>query len=225
MLTSTINPLTGLDRMHYETPPGGITITGYIVRRMHKTSLVEGIETQVKNDTRKALAQFGTYAIASATSWGPALYQPQFDGPGTAITETDPETGAVVTVTQLPRNPHYTFTYRVQLPDGGQITGREEITGTTIGLRGLGMPAPSRFEFTSVDGTYKARATGVIHSELAPRIGRWNIRGYGELVLEDNQGNHGKLHLNRKGEVSIEIQTTGLKMTYTEKMTQNFKIE
>jgi hypothetical protein len=207
MMAATTLPMTGLDRMHYETPPGGITITVYIVRRMHKTILLKDIEDTLKTRPEQALALFASYAIASATSWGPALYQPRFDGPGSVISETDLGTGAIVTVTQQPRNPHYTFSYRVQLPGGGLISGGEEITGTTVGLRGLGMPAPSRFEYTNRDETYKAIAIGIINSELAPRIGRWSIRGYGELSLEDNQGNTGTLKLNRKAEVVIEIHT------------------
>jgi hypothetical protein len=172
---------------------------------MHKTHLLVGLDKIIFENSQKALAQFGIYAAAASTSWGPALYQPQFDQPGTTITEEDPTTGAIVTVTQLPRNPHITFKYDVQVPDVGKITGKEEITGTKIGLRGLGMPAPSRYIFENSDSSYRAEGIGVIHSELAPGLGRWKIRGFGDLQLSDNQGNQGSLTINRRGNIFIEI--------------------
>lgn len=198
-------PLTGNRRMQYETPPQGITLTGYIVRRMHKTRLLSDMADLVKSDPRAALAAFGSYAAAAGTSYGPALYQPRFDSPGSVITEVDPETGAVVTVRQHERSPHYTFSYEVRLPDGSRIHGEEKVLGTTVGLRGLGMPAPSSFQFESADGAYRAFVSGTIHSELAPGLGRWRVRGYSDLQLEDNQGNRGTLTLDRKGRLHIEI--------------------
>ena len=202
-------PLIGAQRMGYETPPQGITLTGYINRRMHKTRLLSDIETLVETNPAGALGAFGFYAIAAATSWGPAMYQPTFDRPGSEVVEKDPETGAIITVRQLPRSPHYTFTYQVELPGGGSVTGREAITGTTVGFTGLGMPAPSLFNFYSANGIYEAEATGTINSELAPRIGRWQVRGYGELILEDNLGNQGVLSLKRNRQVRIQIEVPG----------------
>lgn len=206
MLASSTFPLTGLPRMRYETPPQGISITGYIVRRMHKTRLMEDIEDLCIDDPQLALSRFGVYAAAAGTSWGPALYQPRFDRPGTLITEKDPETGAVVTVKQLEGKQHYAFSYEVQFPGGGRLVGSEKILGTTVGFRGLGMPAPSHFEFTNATGLYQANATGILHSELAPGLGQWKIRGYGELQLTDNHGNLGSLKLDREGHLTLQIQ-------------------
>jgi len=188
-------------RIDYETPPGGITITGYIARRMHKTVLLNGLEELIISDSAAALVRFGVYAMAAATSRGPARYQPRFDGPGTTIESFDPETGAKVMVKQLSRSPHIRFSYQVDLQEGGTISGEEEITGTVIGLRGLGMPAPSTFDYVNADENYKAHASGTIHSELAFGIGSRKIRGYGELMLEDNQGNKATVVLNRKGKL------------------------
>lgn len=198
-------PLTGDRRMQYETPPQGITLTGYIVRRMHKTRLLIDMAGLVESDPRAALAAFGAYAAAAGTSYGPALYQPRFDSPGSVITEDDPDTGARVTVRQHERSPHYTFSYDVHLPDGSQISGEEKVLGTTVGLRGLGMPAPSTFQYQSADGSYRAFVSGTIYSELAPGLGRWRVRGYADLQLEDNQGNRGTLELDREGRLQIEI--------------------
>ncbi len=91
------------------------------------------------------------------------------------------------------------------MPNGDIFSGREEITGTTVGLRGLGMPAPSKFNFTS-DG-YSAELTGILTSELAfSLIGRTRIRAYGFLNFSDNAGNTGKLNLDRSGQNRDESQ-------------------
>lgn len=206
-MTTAAAPLTGSRRMHYETPPQGISLTGYIARRMHKTRLLAGLSAAIHTDAAGALARFGAYAAAAGTSFGPAMYQPRFDGPGSSVVESDPETGAVVTVQQLARSPHYSFSVEVQLPDGGQVKGEEQILGTTVGLRGLGMPAPSTFVYTSADGSYQASAAGTIHSELVPGLGRWRVRGHADLQLQDNQGNRGELVLDRKGQIRIEVRS------------------
>ena len=91
------------------------------------------------------------------------------------------------------------------MPNGDTFKGSEEITGTTVGLRGLGMPAPSRFTFTS--GEYTAELTGIITSELAlSLIGRTRIRAYGSLNFKDNLGNTGRLELKRDGSLTITIK-------------------
>jgi hypothetical protein len=90
------------------------------------------------------------------------------------------------------------------MPGGDSFAGSEEITGTTVGLRGLGMPAPSRFTFTS--GEYSAELTGVITSELAlSLIRKTHIRAYGTLNFKDNAGNLGSLGLKRDGSLTISI--------------------
>ena len=74
-----------------------------------------------------------------------------------------------------------------------------------MGLRGLGMPAPTTFVFMAEHGNYRADLVGTITSELAPRIGTWRIRGYGALDLSDNAGNRGRLTLDRSGLVFAAI--------------------
>jgi len=94
----------------------------------------------------------------------------------------------------------------VEMPDGSRFSGSEEITGTTISLRGLGMPAPSRFSYTVVGGVYTARLTGLITSELMPGfIGRSRIRAQGALDLQDDAGNTGTLKLSRNGVAQVSI--------------------
>ncbi|MBK9207945.1 MAG: hypothetical protein IPL71_06460 [Anaerolineales bacterium] len=130
----------------YELPPAGITLLGYVVRRMHKTQWLMSVPALLaENKSDQALAQIAKYAVTSSTSFGPAYYQPQFNSQGAEITEADPMTGAVVTAKLVSTSPHYFITYTAAMPNGDIFSGSEEITGTTVGLRGLGMPAPSKF--------------------------------------------------------------------------------
>ena len=67
-----------------------------------------------------------------------------------------------------------------------------------MSLFGLGLPAPSRFEFESADGSYSARLSGLIVSELLPGFLRQSrIRAHGSMQLEDNMDNRGTLVLRR----------------------------
>jgi hypothetical protein len=205
------------ERMQYETPPEGISIGGYIARRLHKTALLANVPALLQTAAAQALAQLALYAAAASTSFGPALYQPRGDAPGTQLLTVDPQTGAQVCVSN---EGDLRFSYSVSYAGVGTLTGAETITGTTVGLRGLGMPAPSTFAFVSADGNYRAQLGGTITSELAPRIGAWRIRGYGSLDLSDSAGNHGRLVLDRAGRVTIEIQpTTGAGLRRQESLT------
>lgn len=197
-------PLFDTKRMNYETPRGGITLGGYVARRLHKTFLLVPAVEMIRVDSAQALAQIGLYAIAGSTSFGPAMYQPESNRRGQMIETRDPETNAEVCVTYEGAN---TFSFDIEMPHVGRLWGVEQITGTTVGLHGLGMPAPSTFDFESADGSYTAKLKGIITSELKPGLGRWSVRGHGELNLQDNQGNSGTLKLNRNGCVRIEIRT------------------
>jgi hypothetical protein len=189
----------------YELPPAGITLLGYVVRRMHKTQWLMSVPALLaENKSREALAQVAMYAVTSSTSFGRAYYQPQFNSKGAEITEADPQTGAVVTAKLAATSPSYFITYTATMPNGDIFSGSEEITGTTVGLRGLGMPAPSKFKFTS--GNYTADLTGVLTSELAlSLISRTRIRAYGFLNFNDNANNTGKLSVDRDNKIDIEI--------------------
>jgi hypothetical protein len=189
----------------YELPPAGITLLGYVVRRMHKTKWLTSIPALLaENKSSDALARVAMYAVTSSTSFGRAYYQPQFNAVGAEISETDPVTGAVVTAKLLSTSPHYFITYSAAMPNGDVFSGNEEITGTTVGLRGLGMPAPSKFNFKS--GKYTAELSGLLTSELALSfIGRTRIRAYGFLNFFDNANNKGKLTVDRNENIQLEI--------------------
>ena len=189
----------------YELPPAGITLLGYVVRRMHKTQWLMSVPALLaENKSDQALAQIAKYAVTSSTSFGRAYYQPKFNSQGAEIAEADPLTGAVVTAKLVSTSPHYFITYTAAMPNGDIFSGSEEITGTTVGLRGLGMPAPSKFNFKS--GNYSANLTGVLTSELAlSLIGRTRIRAYGFLNFNDNANNTGKLTIDRNNKIVLEI--------------------
>jgi hypothetical protein len=191
----------------YELPPEGITLLGYVVRRMHKTALLAPMSQMLKEGhTLEALTQVALYATGASASFGPAFYQPEFNRVGDVITEPDPATGAVVTARLESRTPHYRLAYSVEMPDGSRFEGSEEITGTTVSLRGLGMPAPSLCRYTAAGGVYVAKITGLVVSELLPGlIGRSRIRAYGTLNLRDEVGNGGTLKLSRNGEAQAAL--------------------
>lgn len=194
-----------IETTRYELPPEGTTLLGYIVRRMHKTEwLAKAAEALTDKQTVKALEYASVYAAASSTSFGRAFYQPSFDRAGDKVTEADPVTGAIVAAILESTSPHYNISYQATMPNNDTFKGSETITGTTVGLRGLGMPAPSKFEFKS--GEYSAEFDGLITSELALSLLRsTRIRAYGYLNLKDNHGNTGRLELDRTGDISIRI--------------------
>ena len=197
-----------IETTRYELPPGGITLLGYIVRRMHKTEwLVKASALLAEGQTAQALEHAAIYAASSSTSYGRAHYQPQFNRTGEVISEADPITGAIITARLDSSSPQYNISYEAVMSNRDTFRGTETITGTTVGLRGLGMPAPSKFTFTS--GNYTAEFTGILTSELALSLfGNTRIRAYGFLNLKDSAGNTGRLDLTRSGDITIQINDT-----------------
>lgn len=195
-----MNPTT-----RYELPPEGITLLGYVVRRMHKTTWLTPVPALLADGrSAEALARVAMYAVTASTSFGAAYYQPRFNAIGERISEPDPATGAAVWAELTASSPTYRIIYAATLPDGSEFTGAEEITGTTVGLRGLGMPAPSKFQFRS--NAYEATLTGILTSELALSFFRGTrIRAYGFLNFNDNAGNTGKLTLDRENRIALQV--------------------
>ena len=193
-----------IETTRYELPPEGITLLGYIARRMHKTEWLDIAHSLfAKGKFTEALEHISIYAATSSTSYGRAYYQPAFNRVNAVISEADPATKAMVTAKLESTSPYF-ISYEAVMPNGDIFKGTETITGTTIGLRGLGMPAPSKFTFTS--GNYHADFVGTITSELALSImGNTRIRAYGSLNISDNLGNKGQLNLNRAGDISIKL--------------------
>ena len=205
-----MNPTT-----RYELPPEGISLIGYVVRRMHKTAWLTPIQDLLaQGKTADALARVAMYAVAASTSFGPAYYQPRFNAVGERISEPDPATGATVWAELKSSSPTYKISYAASLPNGDIFSGDEDITGTTVGLRGLGMPAPSKFHFRS--NAYEATLTGILTSELALSFFRGTrIRAYGFLNFNDNAGNTGKLTLDRANNIALQVNGQPMKVNLT----------
>jgi hypothetical protein len=201
------------DVTRYELPPAGISLLGYIVRRMHKTQWLIPVPVLIAaGDTATALAQIAVYTILASTSYGKAYYQPRFDIAGEQVTEPDPETGILVCAKLDASSPTYKISYSVQMPHGSLFSGSEEIAGTTIGLRGLGMPAPSTFKFQT--GNYFAELIGTITSELAFALMRpTRIRAYGFLKFHDSAGNTGTLNIDRSQNIALTINQEAWNVT------------
>lgn len=199
----------------YELPTEGISLLGYVVRRMHKTAWLKSVPALLADGkTAEALARVAMYAVTASTSFGPAYYQPRFNAVSERISEPDPATGATVWAELTSSSPTYKIIYAAHLADGSEFSGAEEITGTTVGLRGLGMPAPSKFHFRA--NAYEATLTGILTSELALSFLRGTrIRAYGFLNFNDNAGNTGKLTLDRANNIALQINGKPMEVELT----------
>ncbi len=201
----------------YELPRDGISMLGYMIRRLHKTAMLAGVERQLAaGEFAPALCQIATYAAATAGSYGSLYYEPRPDEVGAAITEMDPETGALVTATLLGRQPVDHYSGGVRLPDGSRCSGSEKGAESKINLRGWMLPADSHFTFLAADESYRAELAGVIVREIVPRlVGPWHMRTCATLELSDSAGNHGRLELQRNAQLSVTISgPTGRTLLY-----------
>jgi len=211
---------SGDARAAYETH--GTSLVRYVARRAAKTRLLLPLGELLRagspdrggdSEPGKALAVFGVYCAASAASYGRGYRQPSFDPVGATVEERDPETGARVVARLEGRGPgdRYRLAVDVELDGVGRFAGHEEILGTTIGLHGLGMPAPSRFAFESDPSLvpWSATAEGTITAELAPGLRSWLVRGHGTLDLADGTGRRGHVTLGRDGQIVAAIEGPG----------------
>jgi ligand-binding SRPBCC domain-containing protein len=207
LLRSETVPMNVNPPTDYELPEAGISLLGYVIRRMHKTELLRNVPQLVNcGRTDMALASLGTYGILAATSFGEARYQPSSNPAGTRLSEADPATGTVVEACLESASPHLRIAVSVTPVEGGVFTGSETILGTTVSLRGLGMPAPSAYEYRLPEPGYSARLAGTITSELSPRLLRSvQVRGFGSLDLEDSSGNTGRVSLDRSGRLHVAV--------------------
>jgi hypothetical protein len=200
-------------RAAYETH--GVSLVRYLARRTAKTRLLLDLADALPGDGRaadpaRALAVFGVFCAAAAASFGRGYRQPSFDATGTEIEEKDPETGARIVARLDGRGPgsRLRLSVAVELPGMARFVGREEILGTTVGVHGLGMPAPSVFELATVEplAPWSAQAIGTITAELAPRLAGTLVRGHGTLELRDDRGTTGEVELRRDGRIAARVQ-------------------
>lgn len=192
---------------HYEFPPEGISFLGSAVRRMHKTFMLCESESLIGEGCfEKALHHLSNYVIASATSYGSMLYEPEMDTLGSTITEEDPDTGAIVTATLINDDPDVHCALGIRMSSGSYFIGTERANKSNYSMRGLTIPAEVVYDFVSADQSYQAHFTGTIQREIVPRlVGPWYIRATGELSMSDNMGNRGCATLDRNAKVKTEV--------------------
>ena len=206
---------TGDKRAAYETH--GTSFLQYLARRAAKSRILLPLRDLLAVKRRggpeyaAALACFAYFVTAAATSYGAGYQQPNFTSERIAE-ERDRETNALISATNTGANREIAATLRASLPKIGVYESSERILGTTVSLRGLGMPAPSIFSF-EVDASgrraglaaWRGTARGTITTELAPSLRGTTVRAYGSLALRDDAGSTGKATLNREGLVSITV--------------------
>ena len=201
-------------RADYETD--GTTFLQYLARRAAKTIILEPLQQllAVKRPggpiPAAALVCFAYYAVAASTSYGRGYRQPIFSSERSA-TEKDRETSAVITATSVGARGNLAAEITAEVAGIGRFVGNERILGTTVGLRGLGMAAPSQFSFETAPGrgatllAWRGEARGTVTTELAPSFRGTTVRAYGSLALSDDAGSTGTATLNRDGQVSITV--------------------
>jgi len=202
-------------RAPYETHD--TTVLQYLARRAAKCRVLAPLETLLDEhraggpEYAGALAWFAYYVAAASTSYGSGYRQPRF-ADEQVVEECDRESGAQITVTNTGSRQSISAKVHAVLPKLGSYESSERILGTTVGIRGLGMPAPSTFSL-EVDGSgraaglvaWRGTARGTITAELAPTLRGSRIRAYGSLDLHGSDGSHGRAEITREGLVRIQV--------------------
>ena len=202
-------------RAPYETH--GTSFLLYLARRAAKSRILLPLREllAVKRaggpEYAAALACFAYYAVAGSTTYGKGYRQPDFTRER-RVEERDRQTGALITVRDAGDERGIAAEIDLSLAGLGQFRGRERILGTTVGLRGLGMAAPSTYTFT-IDETghrdglaaWWGEGRGTITTELAPSLGGTKIRAYGELALAGSDGSRGRATCDREGRFAAEV--------------------
>ena len=206
---------SGDARAPYETH--GTTFLQYLARRAAKCRILAPLGTLLKEERpggaefSGALACFAYYAVAASTTYGSGYRQPEFTDEQ-IVEERDPETGALISAINSGGRREIAAKIRAVVPKIGVYEASERILGTTVGIRGLGMPAPSTFAF-EVDAAgrraglaaWRGTARGTVTTELAPSLRGSRIRAYGALDLHGSDGSRGRAEITREGLVRIQI--------------------
>lgn len=193
----------------YELPPEGISLLGYVVRRLHKTELLASVPHLLsQGNVMSALLAIAHYTAASSVTFGKLYYEPRRDRPGTIRTENDPQTGAQVTAVLESSSPDICLAYDVNLLSGGFFHGRETNSDASVSLRGWVHTVACQFQFHHPDPQYTATISGNILREIVPHLaGPWHIRAHGSLELTDSHGHTGRLILQRNGTANLLLSS------------------
>lgn len=206
---------SGDKRASYETH--GTTFLTYLARRAAKTRLLLPLHDLLSRERlggpeyAGALVCFAYFAVAASTSYGTGYRQPDFDG-GREATERDRETRARISAVDVGEVGELRAEIRATIPEIGVVVAQERVLGTTVGFRGLGMPAPTTLRF-EVDGSgraaglaeWRGEARGTITTELALRLRGTRVRAYGSLQLRGSDGSTGVVRFDRDGSLVVEV--------------------
>jgi hypothetical protein len=205
----------GDKRAAYETY--GTSFLQYLARRAAKSRILLPLRDLLAVKRRGgpeyagALTCFAYFAVAASTTYGKGYRQPEFTAER-RVEERDRQTGALITARSAGDGRSIAAEVDLTLPDIGQFRGSERILGTTVGLRGLGMAAPSTFSFAIDESGHRAglaawwgEGRGTITTELAPSLRGTTIRAYGELALTGSDGSRGRATLDRDGRLTVEV--------------------
>lgn len=215
-LTTPYFSPAGDARATYET--GGTTFLQYLARRAAKSRILLPLGALLRSDRiggpefGGALVCFAYYCVAASTTYGRGYQQPAFTDEQ-AVEERDLETGVVVRVTNTGGRREIAAKVSATLPKIGHFESSERVLGTTVGIRGLGMPAPSTFSL-EVDASghraglaaWRGTARGTVVTELAPTLRGSRIRAYGALDLHGSDGSRGRAEITRDGLVRVEVR-------------------
>ena len=207
---------SGDARAPYETH--GTTFLQYLARRAAKTRALLPLAPLLRErraggpEYPGALACFAYYVAAASTTYGVGYRQPDFTDERMSE-ESDRETDATITAINTGASREIAARLHATLPKIGRYESSERVLGTTVGLRGLGMPAPSTFAF-EVDpsgrraglAAWRGTARGTITTELAPSLSGSRIRAYGSLDLHGSDESRGRAEIGRDGRVAIEVR-------------------
>ena len=191
--------------VQYELPPEGISLLGYVVRRMHKTQLLEDVSTMLAaKQTTQALYSVAHYTAAASVTFGKLYYEPRPDRLGSTHKENDPRTGASVSAMLESIAPNMGLSCAVSLPGGAYFHGREISRDASASLRGWVNPTTCAFHFHHETPAYTAKIKGNITREIVPHVaGPWHMRAHGTLELQDSAGNVGRLILRRDATATV----------------------
>ena len=201
-------------RATYET--SGTSFLQYLARRAAKSRILIPLATLLRSDRAGgpefagALVCFAYFCVAASTTYGSGYQQPNFTDEQ-FVEELDRETGVAVRATNTGGRREIAAKISATLPKIGLYESSERVLGTTVGIRGLGMPAPSTFAF-DVDpsgrraglAAWRGTARGTVVTELAPTLRGSRIRAYGALDLHGSDGSRGRAEITREGLVRVE---------------------
>lgn len=207
LLIIPAHEITERPYIDYEFPPHGTTKLGYMVRRMHKTEQLLTVPSLIaQRHFAQAVEQVGLYMTTAMVSFGRLPYEPSREAIGSSFSADDPATGATVTATYESDLPQVTYSFQIVMPNGGTVTGYESRQNAELSTRGWGTPIALNMTYTLAQSSYEMAIQGEVTREIVPRLaGPWHMRAFGQLTVQDKQGNTAVILLRRDASASLTL--------------------